>query len=70
MIDSPQKYQQEVSAMSHVHSTISKRSFKHLTPIQRGQIQALLEEKVAKTHIAKQLGIARVTLSLRMRESV
>lgn len=62
MIDSPQKYQQEVSAMSHVHSTISKRSFKHLTPIQRGQIQALLEQKVAKTHIAKQLGIARSTL--------
>lgn len=48
--------------MSHVHSTISKRSFKHLTPIQRGQIQALLAQKVAKTHIAKQLGIARSTL--------
>ena len=48
--------------MSHVQSTISKRSFKHLTPIQRGQIQALLAQKVAKTHIAKQLGIARSTL--------
>lgn len=48
--------------MSHVHSTISKRSFKHLTPTQRGQIQALLEQKVAKTQIAQQLGIARSTL--------
>lgn len=48
--------------MSHVHSTISKRSFKHLTPTQRGQIQALLEQKVAKTQIAKQMGIARSTL--------
>lgn len=34
--------------MSHVHSTISKRSFKHLTPTQRGQIQALLEQKSLK----------------------
>ena len=48
--------------MSHVHSTISNRSFKHLTPFQRGQIQALLEQKVAKTQIAQQLGIARSTL--------
>ena len=48
--------------MSHVHSTISRRSSKHLTPVQRGQIQALLRLNVPKAHIAKQLGISRSTL--------
>lgn len=48
--------------MSHTHFTTSCRSFKHLTPIQRGQIQALLRLKVPKAHIAKQLGISRSTL--------
>ena len=48
--------------MSQKHSTTNKRSFQHLTPYQRGQIQALMEQKLPKTQIAKQVGIARSTL--------
>ncbi|MBR1552843.1 MAG: IS30 family transposase, partial [Schwartzia sp.] len=33
-----------------------------MTPYQRGQIQALMEQKLPKTQIAKQVGIARSTL--------
>ncbi len=48
--------------MSQKHSTTKTRSFQHLTPFQRGQIQALMEQKLPKTQIAKQVGIARSTL--------
>ena len=48
--------------MSDTHSTTKKRTFKHLDEFQRGQIQALLDEKLPKTQIAKRLGIARSTL--------
>ena len=33
-----------------------------MTPYQRGQIQALIEQRIPKVHIAKQVGIARSTL--------
>lgn len=48
--------------MSQQHSNTKKRSFQHLTPYQRGQIQALIEQRIPKVHIAKQIGIARSTL--------
>lgn len=48
--------------MSETHSTTKKRTFQHLTAYQRGEIQALLERKVPKTQIARQVGIARSTL--------
>lgn len=48
--------------MSQQHSNTKKRSFQHLTPYQRGQIQALIEQRIPKIHIAKQVGIARSTL--------
>lgn len=48
--------------MSQQHSSTKKRSFQHLTPYQRGQIQALIEQRIPKVHIAKQVGIARSTL--------
>lgn len=48
--------------MSQQHSNTKKRSFQHLTPYQRGQIQALIEQRIPKVHIAKQVGIARSTL--------
>jgi transposase, IS30 family len=48
--------------MSQKHSTIQRRSFKHLTSFQRGQIEALLAQKVPKFQIAIQVGIARSTL--------
>ena len=48
--------------MSQKHSNTKKRSFQHLTPYQRGQIQALIEQGVPKIQIAKQVGIARSTL--------
>lgn len=48
--------------MSQQHSNTKKRSFQHLTPYQRGQIQALIEQRISKVHIAKQVGIARSTL--------
>ena len=51
-----------VSCMSQQHSNTKKRSFQHLTPYQRGQIQALIEQRISKVHIAKQVGIARSTL--------
>ena len=48
--------------MSNTHFITKKRSFQHLTPYQRGKIQALIEQKIPKTQIAKQVGIARSTL--------
>lgn len=48
--------------MSQQHSNTKKRSFQHLTPYQRGQIQALIEQRIPKVYIAKQVGIARSTL--------
>ncbi len=48
--------------MSQQHSNTKKRSFQHLTPYQRGQIQAIIEQRIPKVHIAKQVGIARSTL--------
>ena len=48
--------------MSQQHSNTKKRSFQLLTPYQRGQIQALIEQRIPKVHIAKQVGIARSTL--------
>lgn len=48
--------------MSHAHSTTRRHSFQHLTPIKRGQIQALLDQGIPKTKIAKAVGIARSTL--------
>ena len=48
--------------MSQQHSNTKERSFQHLTPYQRGQIQALIEQRIPKVHIAKQVGIARSTL--------
>ena len=48
--------------MSQQHSNTKKRSFQHLTPYPRGQIQALIEQRISKVHIAKQVGIARSTL--------
>lgn len=48
--------------MSDAKSTTKKRSFQHLTCYQRGQIQALMEQKVPKTQIARQVGISRSTL--------
>ena len=48
--------------MSEKHSTTNTRNFKHLTPYQRGEIQALLREGLPKTKIAQTIGIARSTL--------
>lgn len=48
--------------MSSYHSNTKRRSFQHLTPYQRGEIQALMEQKIPKMQIAKQVGIARSTL--------
>ena len=48
--------------MSRMYSNTKKRSFKHLTVFQRGQIQALLEEGVPKARIARSVGISRSTL--------
>ena len=48
--------------MPTLHSTTKKRSFHHLTQYQRGEIQALMEQKVSKAEIARQVGIARSTL--------
>ena len=48
--------------MSHAHSTTKRRTFKHLTAYQRGQIEAMLHLGVPKVKIAKELGIARSTL--------
>jgi IS30 family transposase len=48
--------------MSHTHSTTKRRTFKHLTAYQRGQIEAMLRLGVPKVKIAKDLGIARSTL--------
>ena len=48
--------------MSQEHFSTKTRSFQHLTPYQRGQIQALMEQGIPKTQIAKQVGIARSTL--------
>ena len=48
--------------MSHAHSTTKRRTFKHLTAYQRGQIEAMLRLGVPKVKIAKELGIARSTL--------
>ena len=47
--------------MSHAHSTTKRRTFKHLTAYQRGQIEAMLRLGVPKVKIAKDLGIARST---------
>lgn len=48
--------------MSRMYSNTKKRSFKHFTVFQRGQIQALLEEGVPKARIARSVGISRSTL--------
>ena len=48
--------------MSEKHSTTNTRNIKHLTPYQRGEIQALLREGLPKTKIAQTIGIARSTL--------
>ena len=48
--------------MPHDHSITRKQHFKHLTPFQRGQIQAFMKQKVPKAQIARILGIARSTL--------
>lgn len=48
--------------MSEKHSTTNTRNFKHLTPYQRGEIQALLREGLPKTKIAQTIGISRSTL--------
>ena len=48
--------------MSDTHSTTKTRTFQHLTAYQRGEIQALLEQKIPKAQIARQVGIARSTL--------
>jgi transposase, IS30 family len=48
--------------MSQKDFIIKRRSFKHLTAFQRGQIEALLLQNVSKTKIAEQVGIARSTL--------
>lgn len=42
--------------------TTGKRKFKHLTMKERGQIEILLKEKMAKIKIAKIIGISRSTL--------
>ena len=48
--------------MSDTNSTTKTRHFQHLTPYQRGEIQALLGQNVPKAKIARQVGIARSTL--------
>lgn len=48
--------------MSDVDFTTSKRFFQHLTKYQRGEIQALMRQKVPKAQIARQVGISRSTL--------
>lgn len=48
--------------MSNVNSTTKRRSFQHITAYQRGEIQALLEQGIPKSQIARQVGIARSTL--------
>lgn len=48
--------------MPHNHSITRKRHFKHLTPFQRGQIQAFMKQKLPKAQIARILGISRSTL--------
>ena len=55
--------------MSQQHSNTKKRSFQHLTPYQRGQIQALIEQRIPKVHIAKQVGIARSPLYEELKRS-
>lgn len=52
----------EMLCMPHSQSTTKKRTFQHLTAYQRGKIQILLEQRVPKTQIARQVGIARSTL--------
>ena len=39
--------------MSQQHSNTKKRSFQRLTPYQRGQIQALIEQRIPKYVIQK-----------------
>ena len=42
--------------------TTSPRTFKHLTPYERGKISALLKEGFSPTQIAKKLGRHRSTI--------
>jgi len=42
--------------------TTSPRTFKHLTPYERGKICALLKESFSPTQIAKKLGRHRSTI--------
>ena len=48
--------------MFDTNSTTKVCHFQHLTPYQRGEIQALLGQNVPKAEIARQVGIARSTL--------
>ena len=48
--------------MSYDYSNTQKRTFKHLTPIQRGKIEALLKQKVSVAAIAIELKVHRSTI--------
>ena len=48
--------------MSDTDYTTKSRKFHHLTEIQRGQIQVMLEMEVPKVQIAIKVGISRSTL--------
>ena len=48
--------------MSHTNSNTHKRTFKHLTPIQRGKIEALLKQNISITAIAREINVHRSTI--------
>ena len=56
--------------MFDTNSITKARHFKHLTPYQRGEIQALLGQNVPKAEIARQVGIARSTLYEELRRCI
>lgn len=48
--------------MSYHNSNIQKRTFKHLSPIQRGKIEALLKQNVSIAAIAREVKVHRSTI--------
>ena len=51
--------------MSQKDYTTKKRKFKHLTKEKRAQIEILLRRGVPKAEIAKEIGIARGSMSIK-----
>ena len=48
--------------MSYFNSNIQKRTFKHLSPIQQGKIEALLKQNVSIAAIAREVKVHRSTI--------